>query len=863
MKDRAQIVIVGAGIVGCSTAYELTRLGWTDIVVIDQGPLFETGGSTSHAPGLVFQINGSRTVSKLAQDTVRLYEHLNEGEATPIWYSVGSLEVATTPERLEELKRRQGFARAWDLPAEILSPEEATRRLPLLDRDRILGALHVPNDGLVHAVPAAAKLARLAEEAGAEFHGHTTVTGFRIEGDQERGRAGGRIRGVETTAGTIATDRVLIATGIWGPVVGKLAGITIPLMPFRHLYAETEPIPEIAARRGPDSPELADPVLRHQDRSMYFRQKNDCYGIGSYRHVELPIEAADLPREHGHSVAHLPDFPDELFANALEYAADLLPALAGRRLVRRLNGVFSFTPDANSLLGEWPDLRGLWLAEAVWVTHGGGAGRLMAEWLVDGAPSYDVREVDVRRFARHVYHHAYIRRRGIQQYREVYDILHPLDQFTEPRNIRLSPFHRRQEELGAVFFEGAGWERPRWHESNARLLADRSWPRGPWAMRNWSPINGAEHMAAREAVALMDLSPFVKIRVAGPGALGFLQRLTASEMDRRVGRVTYTTLLNDRGGIVADLTVTRLGPDEFLLVDGAGTGLRTMTRVRDLAPTDGSVMVDDVSSAWCCVGMWGPAAQAVMDAVSEEPVTLSRFNSGRVTIAGVPALALRVSYVGEHGWEIYAPTEYAIRLWDALWETGRPHGLAPIGLAAQDSLRLEKGYRLWGQDIHTEFDPYEAGLEFVLALEKGDFIGREALLRRREAGPPARRLSCLVLDTPDSVLMGTEPILVGSEKVGHVTSANFGFAIDRSIAYGYLPAELARPGQRVDLQYFGLRHPATVTEEPLYDPTDARMRTPMSTTQAVPSATPTCAPAATPTLGPSAGPSAPPVSASA
>jgi glycine cleavage system aminomethyltransferase T len=333
-------------------------------------------------------------------------------------------------------------------------------------------------------------------------------------------------------------------------------------------------------------------------------------------------------------------------------------------------------------------------------------------------------------------------------------------------------------------------------------------------------------MAAREGVALMDLSPFVKIRVAGPGALGYLQRLTASDMDRPVGRVTYTTLLDDRGGIVADLTVTRLAADDFLMVDGAGTGLRTISRVRNLAPSDGSVAVEDVSSAWCCVGIWGPNAQAVMDSVAEEPVRFGRFSAGQVTTGGVPALALRVSYVGEHGWEIYAPTEYAIRLWDVLLEAGRTHGIAPIGLAAQDSLRLEKGYRLWGQDIHTEFDPFEAGLDFVLAMEKGDFIGRDALVRRRDAGPPARRLSCLVLDTRDTVLVGKEAILVGAETVGYVTSAGYGFAIDRSIAYGYLPASLARPGQRVDLQYLGVRYPATVTEEPLYDPKGERMRTP-------------------------------------
>ncbi len=817
MQDRARIVIVGAGIVGCSTAYELTRLGWTDIVVVDQGPLFETGGSTSHAPGLVFQVNPARTVSNLAQDTVRTYESLNEGETTPIWYSVGSFEVATTPERLQELKRREGYARSWDLPARVIDPDEAVRRLPLLNRDRVLGALHVPTDGLVKAVRAAEKLARMAEAKGASFHGQTAVTGVRIEG--------GRVRAVETTAGTIQTEMVLIATGIWGPIVGRMAGITMPLMPFRHLYAETDPLPELLARRGPGSPELEDPILRHQDRSMYFKQIGASYGIGSYRHEELPIEAVDLPREAGHSVAHLPDFPDALFENALEFTRDLLPAVGARPIARKLNGVFSFTPDANSILGEWPETKGLWLAEAVWVTHGAGVGRLMAEWLVDGVPTHDVREVDVRRFAKHVYNRAYIRRRGVQQYREVYDIIHPLDQFAEPRNVRLSPFHARERALGAMFFEGAGWERPRWFEANASLVADRHWRRGAWESRNWSPIAGGEHVATRTAASMMDLSPFVKIRVSGRGALGYLQRLAASNLDRPAGKVTYTVLLNERGGITSDLTITRLADDEFLVVDGAGTGLRTISRIRDLAPADGSVRVADDTSGWCCLGIWGPNAQAIVDSIAEEPLTHGRFTAAEVTIGGVPALALRVSYVGEHGWEIYAPAEYGLRLWDTLRAAGRAHGLVPSGLAAQDSLRLEKGYRLWGQDIHTEFDPLEAGLDFTVAWDKGEFIGREALARKRDAGL-TRRLCAMVLDENETVLMGREPILVGDEKVGYVTSASYGFTIDRSITYGYLPVAIAQPGQRVDLQYFGVRYPATVAAEPLYDPTNARLRGP-------------------------------------
>lgn len=819
MQDRARIVIVGAGIVGCSTAYHLAELGVTDVMVLDQGPLFETGGSTSHAPGIVFQVNPSRTVSKLAQDTVAIFGALHD-EQGPVWQSTDSLEIATTTARLEELKRREAYGLAWDLKARILDPAETVAKVPLLKGDRLLGALFVEGDGVVRPWAAAGALAAKAMARGVRFHGNTVVTGFRIEG--------GRVRGVETAAGTILADLVVIAAGIWGPVVGKLAGVTVPIMPFRHLYAETAPLPE---RAGIPAGAVTEPVTRHQDAAMYWKAWGEQYGIGSYRHEPLPIEASALPWENGHSVAHMPDFPDEHFEYAMAETRALMPAAGRQPITKRLNGIFSFTPDANSLMGESPDVKGLWLAEAVWVTHGGGAGKLMAEWIVDGVPTYDAREIDVRRFHRHASSQAYIRRRGIQQYREVYDIVHPSDQFTEPRNLRLSPLHARQQELGAAFFEGAGWERPRWYEFNRPLLEGREWPvRGRWEARNWSPINGAEHVATREAVTLMDLSPFVKIIVSGLGALGYVERLTASRMDRAPGRVTYTVLLNERGGITADLTVTRLGPEDFLLVDGAGTGLRTITRVRDLAPTDGSVRVEDASSARACVGMWGPNAQAVMDRVAEEPVTLGRFRAGNVTIAGVPAMALRVSYVGEHGWEIYAPVEYGVRLWDALWDAGRDLGIAPAGLAAQDSLRLEKGYRLWGQDIHTEFDPFESGLEFTVALDKGDFIGRDALLRKRDAGPPTRRLSALVLDDGDTVVMNREPIFASGggapEKVGYVTSANYGFSIDRSIAYGYLPVALARPGERVEILYFGRRLPATVSDEPLYDPAGERLKGP-------------------------------------
>jgi glycine cleavage system aminomethyltransferase T len=450
----------------------------------------------------------------------------------------------------------------------------------------------------------------------------------------------------------------------------------------------------------------------------------------------------------------------------------------------------------------------------------------MAEWIVDGAPSIDLRESDINRFDRHVLNREYIRTRANQQYIEVYDIIHPLDQTMAPRNLRLSPFHARQVELGAHFFESAGWERPQWYAANADELARRGapWPeRTGWTARNWSPIVGAEHLAARERVALFDMTPFTKLEVRGPGALRWLQWLAANQMDQPIGKVTYTAMLTVQGGIRCDLTVTRLAADRFMVITGGASGMHDLAWLRQQLPRDGSVMIQDLSSAQCCIGLWGPRAHALIHRVSEDDFSFPYFTARTVTIGHVPVLAARVSYVGERGWELYAPTEYGRALWDTLWEAGQPSGVIAAGGGAFESLRLEKGYRLWGADIHTEYNPYEAGLGFAVNLKKRDFQGREALMRAKESGI-TRKLCCLTLNDPRIVIMGKEPILAGERVLGYVTSANYGYSVGKSIAWGYLPAEYATPGTPVTIQFFGVRHPATVTYEPLYDPENRRIR---------------------------------------
>jgi glycine cleavage system T protein len=815
MQERANLVIIGAGIVGCSTAYHLTQLGARDIVVLDQGPLFETGGSTSHAPGLVFQTNSSKTMTRLAQYTIKLYSQLAL-DGQPCFYPVGGMEVAYTPERWEDLKRKAGFAKSWGLQSNLISAAEAQQKIPILDASKIYGAYYVPSDGIVKAVLAAEAMARRAEAQGAAFYGHTPVTEIQV--------TNGRVQAVVTPRGRVLTEQVLVCAGIWGPRIGRMAGVSIPLTPVEHQYVRTGPIPELAG----ETREVAHPILRHQDKSMYFRQHADSYGIGSYQHEPLLVEADDiLSPEQAPVMPSITPFTPSHFENAWASAVELLPPLRGADLVYRINGMFSFTPDGQPLFGQALDVQGFWVAEAVWVTHAGGAGKVMAEWMLEGVPSLDLRECDINRFHPHAHSPTYIRERGAQQYREVYDILHPLQQMEYPRNIRVSPFHSRLEELGAVFFENAGWERPQWFESNRRLLQERTIPtQTGWEARYWSLVQAAEHLVTRERVAMYDLTPFTKIQVSGPGAVHFLQYITSNQMDQPVGKVTYTSMLNRQGGIVCDLTVTRLGQECFLIVTGAGGGMHDLAWIRGRLAAHGPAEVLDVTSGYACLGLWGPQARTLMQSVSEDDFSNQAFpymTARQVMIGEVPTLALRISYVGELGWEIYTPTEYGLKLWDTFWKAGQPLGLIAAGGGAFDSLRLEKGYRLWGADIHTEYNPYEAGLGFAVKLNKGDFLGRTVLSGIKEAGI-TRRLCCMALVDPNAVMMGKEPILDGERVLGYVTSANYGYSVGKGIVYGYLPVQYAAVGTPVEVEYFGARYPVSVAQEPLYDPENIKLK---------------------------------------
>jgi len=810
----ARIVIIGGGIVGCSTAYHLSKLGWRDILLVDQGPLYHNWGSTSHAPGLIFQHNNSRTVCQLAQWTVETYREIASRAASPAFFQVGSIELAGSRARAEELKRKFGNTKAWGLEAHLIDNAEIARRVPVLNTDDLFGGLHVPSDANVNAAVLGEALARAAQEKGAlSVFDNTPVLGIE--------QAGGRVRAVVTARGRIRTDLILCAAGIWGREIGRMAGVSIPLTPMQHLYARTGPLAELKG----ESEELRHPIMRDQDRGMYYRQHRDAYGFGYYGHLPLPIEIGSVPRKK--NAAMLPFTPEHM-AGAFRAANHRVRGLAQAGIDHSFNGVFSFTPDSQSILGEKPELRGFWVAEAVWVTHGGGVGRAMAEWLDQGVPSLDLREVDITRFPPHAGGKRFILERSSQQYAEVYDIIHPLDQPRAGRNLRVAPYHNRLQALGAHFFENTGWERPRWFESNRPLLEKMvAVPvRDPWAARNWSPLCAAEHLACRERVGMCDLTPFAKFEVTGRNALPYLQNLTAKNVDQACGKVVYTAMLDERGGIKCDLSIVRLAERKFWIITGSRMAFHDLAWMHRHRPDDDSVHIADLSSTYCSIGIWGPQARAVLARVTDAAVdnaAFPYFTAQPLHIAQIPVLAVRISYVGELGWELYAPTEFGLGLWDKLWEAGQAFGLVPVGDGAVDSLRLEKGYRAWGADIHTEYNPFEAGLEFAVNLNKGDFIGRAALLEARKA-PPSKKLCCLIVDDPAVTLMGKEPIFAAGQVIGYVTSANTGYSVGCSIAYGYLPATFIEPGNRVEIYYFGNYHSATVSSEPLFDRINQRMK---------------------------------------
>jgi len=814
MDTKADIVIIGAGIVGTSAAWELVQAGVTDIVVVDQGPLAHTGGSTYHAPGLVFQTGTSRLLCTLAQWSAQTYDSYNTAEREA-WAAVGSLEVATTPARAAELERRRNAAMAYGLEGTIITPQQAVELCPVLEESAFISAYHVPTDGLCRAVTVCHTLQEWCRQKGVRFMESTRVSGVRIED--------GRVRAVETAQGTIGCGQVLVAGGLWGPELQAMIGRPIPLQPLQHLFAWSNPIEGV--ERGAVESDL--PMVRHQDRDVYYRQRWQGMGIGSYNHAPLPIRPDQLEREaDGHQTAQGP-FTEEHFTAAWEATAELMPRVHAAGIEESFNGHFSFTIDGMPLLGESSYTQGLFLAEAIWVTQAAGSAQAVVRQMLGQPVGLDLGPAHPDRFQPHHSAPMYVTERGSAQYAEVYDILHPLQPMEQPRGLRRLPAHEWIAERGGVMLESAGWERPQWLESNVSLPApDHTQSRDAWSSQFWSPIVGKEHARTRAAAGLYDLTPFTKVEIEGSAATAWLNRMCTSELDVAIGRIVYTTCLTPHGGVLFDITVTRLDRDRYLVVTGGGSGPRDLAWLRSHLPDGDAVRMREVTSSWAVFGLWGPQSRAILQPLVPEDLSNEAFpymRAQRIWIEHVPALALRISYAGELGWELYVPTEYGPWTWERLMEAGREHGIAACGGGAFESLRIEKGYRFAGVDMHTDYTADEAGIGFAVNLRKPGFIGKQAVIEERARGVK-KRLVPIVLDDPDAAPLGGEPILIDGAAVGYVTSANFGYSVGKSIAYGYLPAQQATPGTRAAVRIFDREVEGAVSSEPIFDPAGERLR---------------------------------------
>jgi glycine cleavage system aminomethyltransferase T/glycine/D-amino acid oxidase-like deaminating enzyme len=805
LPDRARVVIIGGGVGGAAIAHQLAALGERDVVLLDRNEL--TSGSTFHSAGLVGQLRSSVSLTRMMMDSVELYRTLDCG-----WEQCGGIRLACTPEREQEVLRQVAWAKTFGLPLELISAEQAHELFPLMSTDGVRCASYLPSDGYLDPSLLTTALVDGARAGGCRVFTHTRVTGIDVDA--------GRVRGVQTEWGSIEAEVVVNAGGMFAAELGRMAGVRVPIVPFAHEYLVTQPFRERVP--GEHLPTLRDP-----DLLIYFREEGGGLVMGGYERDSAPW-ALDA-----HLLDAIPaDFNGRLleedwprFEEIARNSSKRVPVMDEITVTRLINGPEAFTPDNEFCLGE-SEVRGLFVA-AGFCAHGlagaGGIGRVMAEWIVQGEPSIDVWEMDIRRFGPHFRSPSYTLKRAKEVYETYYDIRYPGHERQAGRPLRTSSAYPWHREHGAAFGEKSGWERVNWYESNAPAGEESLRPRG-WAGMHWSPAIGAEHRATRERAGLFDESSFAKLEVAGPGAAEFLEGLCDNRVARAMGAITYTQMLNKRGGIECDFTVTRVEQELFSIVTGTAFGNHDLSWIRRHAPEDGSVRCSDVTARWACFALWGPAAREILAPLTDDPLDFGYMHMRELAVGDVPVRALRVTFVGELGWELYCPTEYGAGLWRALWRAGREHGLLAGGYRAIDSLRLEKGYRVWAADITPDETPYEAGLGFCVK-QQGAFVGSQALGVGADAerAQPSKRLRCIVLDDPRSVALGNEPVRVDGDVVGRVTSGGYGYTVERSIAYAYMPSTVEL-GSAVELDIFGRWINGELAREPLFDPKGERVR---------------------------------------
>lgn len=803
-QEHAEIVIIGGGIVGCSIAYHLSRSGKQNVVVLEKARLTE--GATWHAAGLIGQLRGTRNATRMIQRSVEVYDSLGEESGLHVdWKKVGSLRIASSIERMKELKQLVTTARSFGVDIDLISAQEAQEMFPPMTTKGVLGAAYIPGDGYADPSSITQAFARVARRNGVKFRENTRVTGVR-----SRGR---RIQEVVTDTGTFTCEVLVNAAGMWSRDLGLLSGANIPVCAVEHQYVITETIPGL--------PRSA-PTMRDPDRLVYYKPELDGLAIGGYEPDTVAFGLEGIPTDFAREL--LPNNLDRFFQLA-EKAAEITPVVNDVGLRHVINGPIPESADGDFVMGRVPGFDNYYVASGFLygIAAAGGAGEVMKEWIIDGTPSMDLWSLDVRRFHPVQNTKFVLFQRALEHYARHYRLRYPGTESDVARNVRLSPLHHVLTRQGAVFGTKAGWERPNWFAPKGEEGVDR--PSFDRAQCNWFPYVEREARAVRNSVALIDQSSFAKMEVWGARALEALQYLSTCDLDKPVGSVMYTQMCNATGGIEADLTITRLSQDTFYIITGSGFGVHDFDWIRAHLPIDGTVETREMTNACAVINICGPKARKVLAAVTDNDVSNAVFRFGQarhIDIGATSVLALRVSYTGELGWELHVPVEHAQHVYEQLWQAGTPYGIVNAGYRAIDSLRMEKGFVYWSADVTPDYTPFEAGLGFRVALnQKGNFLGREALERELDAGTQRRR--CILAVDGNVPLYGGEPVLVDGNIIGSVTSANYGFSVGSTIAMAYLPTDHA-DGTDFQIQAFTDYYEATRHDAPLYDPENEKLR---------------------------------------
>ena len=835
LPTRANVVVIGAGIVGSCLVGHLARLGWTDLVLLEKGPLPNPGGSTGHASNFIFPVDHNKEMALLGEQSANQYRDMQ------LSVDSGGIEVARTADRMHELARRMTSARAWGIEAHLLTPAEVVELVPFVNEEVILGGFYSPTVSVVDSLEAGTTMRREAvETVGCQVFANTEV----LDIETSEGEGGvTTVRSVVTDKGTIQADHVVIACGVWSNRIANMAGAAIPLVPTVHQMADVGPVDILAETNN----EIGYPIVRDMDTLCYERQSAGSMEIGSYGHRPIFHHPDEIPsnEEAALSPTEMPFTPDD-FDPQMETAIELMEMLGDAEIKYAINGLLAMTPDTMPCLGETPEVRNLWSAAAVWVKEGPGMAQVVAEWMTFGYPRViDVHGADIARFYDQERTEEHIWARAEEHFNKTYGIVHPDEQWEGRRNLRVGPYFSRQEDLDAMFFQARTWERPQWFGANSDLverynLSERD---VEWDNRWWSPITIGEHLNLRENCGVVDLSAFQIYELEGPGAVEYADRLAVNKVDVPVGRSIYTPWLTADGGFHSDLTMMRLSEDRVRIVTGVFDGGRDEFWTRRHMPTDGSVSFRNITEQVTTLGLWGPNAPAVLSQLTDQDLSQTDSPYGSIVdaeVAGLPCQLFRISYVGDTGWEIYAAWDDGPALWDALMEAGADLGIRPTGGGVYGSSgRLEKGYRLMGAELESEYNPVEAGLARP-RVKAVDFIGKEAYLTAREAGDPEVLMCTLTVeDQTDGrgrkrhMMGGNEPILTpdggritdSHGRVSRVTSAGYGPSVDRHLLMAYLPRELAVSGTDLQVMYMNELYPVEVaTTGSVFDPTDSRMK---------------------------------------